>query len=78
MHRVAPWILRQQIVQERLDRVVLRVVTSSEPEPAAVRALRDALEVVLGKGVTVCVTPVAEIPLLPNGKLQYCYSMVDS
>jgi phenylacetate-CoA ligase len=77
MYRCAPWVLYQQIVQERLDRIVLRVVAAGDPGPDRVRALQAAMEDLVGPGVGFEVVRVPELSPLPNGKFQYSYSMVE-
>ncbi len=70
------WIRRYQLVQERPDRIVLRVVGTAAPERVA--ALIAAVRPLLGSGVEFSVEPIDEIPLTAGGKLRPSRSLVRS
>jgi phenylacetate-CoA ligase len=74
--KVAPWIRRYQLVQERKDLVVLRVVASPGPSPEQAARLRAVVEPILGPGVAFRLDPVAAIPPGPGGKVRVLVSMV--
>lgn len=74
----APWLRRYQIVQERLDRIAVKVVpiTGQAPTADALAVFRQALVENLGAGVSVHVEVVSEIPAGANGKFRPYYSLV--
>ncbi|HET7584062.1 MAG TPA: hypothetical protein VFK13_04095 [Gemmatimonadaceae bacterium] len=74
----ATWVGQYQLVQERLDRVVMRVVPSAEPSPRQVAELRDDASTVLGRDVTLVLELVRELPRDPSGKVRLVRSMVQS
>ena len=75
---LAPWIREYQLVQERTDRVVLRVVPFETPTAEQAASVRQALSQRLGPGVEVDVMVVPEILLEPGGKLRPSRSLVKS
>lgn len=75
---VAPWIREYQLVQERKDRVVLRVVPFASPSTEQQRLVHEALARPLGPDVAVEVMVVPGIQLEPSGKLRPSRSLVRS
>jgi phenylacetate-CoA ligase len=71
------WIRRYQLVQERTDRIVLRVVASAPPAEH-VAELVQAVRPLLGPGVAFSVELVDEIPATESGKLRPSRSLVRS
>lgn len=71
------WIRRYQLVQERPDRIVLRVVASAAPSER-VAELMGMVRPLLGPGVDFTVELVDEIPLTAGGKLRPSRSLVRS
>jgi phenylacetate-CoA ligase len=71
------WVRRYELVQERTDRIVLRVVASAPPAER-IAELRRAVRPLLGDAVTFTVEVVDEIPLTPAGKLRPSRSLVGS
>jgi phenylacetate-CoA ligase len=70
-------IARYQVVQERMDRVELRVVYGSAPMgPAERRHLEAAARQALGPAVRFELIEVAQIPLTAAGKLRVVVSHV--
>jgi len=69
--REAPGIIQIQLVQEELDRFLLRVVGKREADrPAAEQALRQALRRAVGESAAVRVEWMAAIPPGPGGKVK--------
>ena len=64
----AAWIRRMQIVQEREDRVLLRLAPLSPPPPAEVRRIDADFRDMLGPGTETEVDIVPEIGPGPGGK----------
>jgi phenylacetate-CoA ligase len=73
-----PWVAQHQAIQERADRVVLRIVPLVSPSPATVASLESAARERLGSGIEFHVELVPEIPLDENGKFQVSRSLVQS
>ena len=65
-----------QITQERLDRVVLRVVPAGEAQPQKLDALRAAVQPIVGSAVELVILVVENIPLDPGGKFRVARSLV--
>ncbi len=70
------WIRYHEILQEREDRIVLRVVPYGNPSRETFLRLEKAVLPVLGPGVTFRVVRVAEIKPDPSGKFRYARSLV--
>jgi hypothetical protein len=62
-----PWISEFKIIQERLDRIVLRIVPRAG-EVAQVALLKRSVATRVGPDVDVEVEVVATIPVEPSGK----------
>jgi len=74
----ASWVLQFELVQERIDRVVMRVV-AAEPSPADEPArLREGIRPMLGPNVEFEIHIVPEIAPTPGGKFWVRRSLVNS
>lgn len=73
--RSAPWLRQFQLVQEREDRILVKLVPSAGayPAPDAVEAVRRVLSALLGAGVVVVVELAECIPPEANGKFRPYY-----
>src|SRR5258706_4441669 len=67
-------VARFQVVQERIDRVELRVVFASPLAPAERRRLETRVREALGPAVRFDLSEVTQIPLTPAGKLRVVVS----
>jgi phenylacetate-CoA ligase len=65
-----------QITQERLDRIVLRVVPAGEAGPQKLEELRAVVQPIVGSGVELVILVVEDIPLEPGGKFRVARSLV--
>jgi len=72
------WARRYQAVQEREDRIVVRVVPSTTPTEAQLAEIRAAVRDAAGDGVEVALEIVPELPLEPSGKFRTSRSLVES
>jgi phenylacetate-CoA ligase len=72
------WIRQYQILQERIDLVLLRVVPGETAPADARERLHVALAALLGPAVTVQVELVPEIPIEATGKFRVARSQVYS
>jgi phenylacetate-CoA ligase len=75
---LAPWIMQFQLVQERVDKVVMRAEVSGQPSPEELRLVREQVLPLLGPGVEFSVEIVPEIPATPGGKFWIRRSLVNS
>jgi phenylacetate-CoA ligase len=72
-------LVRQyRLIQERMDRITLRMVPSSTCSPYKLSLLQKSVEALLGKDVEFRIDPVPEIKLEPSGKFRVSRSMVQS
>jgi phenylacetate-CoA ligase len=71
----APWLLQYQLVQERADRIRVKLVPmhGAHPTPHAVEAVRKTLSGRLGAAVSVEVELAEHIPAGANGKSRPYY-----
>ncbi|MGH6691091.1 MAG: hypothetical protein ACREMQ_16530, partial [Longimicrobiales bacterium] len=69
-------VVKSQIVQDRLDHIVVRIVPIGRFPAAHERSLVAALNERLGNEVTVDVEVVADIPCEPSGKYRWVVSQV--
>jgi phenylacetate-CoA ligase len=76
--RCAPWLRQFQIVQERTDRIRLRIATLSDRDPPAgwTTAVQRLFGAALGEDVSVETEVVDRIPAEPSGKFRPYYSLV--
>jgi hypothetical protein len=75
---LAPWIKEFQMTQERVDRIVMRVVPRYEPASRDLAAVSERTARVLGLSVQFHVELVSEIPSEANGKFRLYRSLVQS
>ncbi|MCL6544150.1 MAG: hypothetical protein K6T61_02905 [Bryobacteraceae bacterium] len=76
----APWLRRYQLIQEAVNRVLLKLqpLDGVEPRPEDLRRLRASLQAPLGPQVTLELEFVKELPPAGNGKFRPYYSKVRS
>lgn len=72
------WVRHYELVQERTDRIVLRVVASPRPSPDRLEQLARAAERRLEPGVSFTIEVVDRIPFSPSGKFRPSRSLVRS
>jgi phenylacetate-CoA ligase len=72
------WLRQYQMVQEREDRIILRVVPSTTPTPQELHQLEESVTAVLGQEVDFQVILVPEIKLEPSAKFRVSRSLVNS
>jgi phenylacetate-CoA ligase len=71
-----PWVRQHQLVQEREDRIVLRLATVREPVSGDLAAVEASGRALFGPGVDFHVVLVTELPLEPGGKFGLVRSLV--
>jgi len=71
------WVRRVQIIQERRDRVVVRLVPADELAETRLPALKEKLQGVTGSDVEVVIVLESEIPSAPAGKSRTYISLVN-
>jgi phenylacetate-CoA ligase len=71
-------VRQYRLVQERMDRITLRMVPSSTCSPHKLSLLQKSVEAVIGDGVEFRIELVPEIKLEPSGKFRVSRSMVRS
>ncbi|MGH7799095.1 MAG: phenylacetate--CoA ligase family protein [Thermodesulfobacteriota bacterium] len=74
----ASWIRQYQLIQEREDRIILKVVPSTTPQPQKIASVEESVTALLGRGVEFQVVLVPEIQLEPSGKFRVLRSLVNS
>lgn len=77
----ALWIEHYEVIQERLDRILLRVVLPVEKSIESLEPLRTKVQTELGEGAEFKIEAVNEIKPGPSGKFFYhrsCVSPTDS
>ena len=74
----APWVQQFEIVQERLDRVVLRAEARPEPTSEVTERLAARIRPLLGPGVEFVIEVVPEIRPTPGGKFWVRRSLVNT
>jgi phenylacetate-CoA ligase len=72
------WIRQYQLLQERRDRIVLRVLPVQAPEPEFIARLEQAVRPLLGPEVEFRVQLVDALPLEDTGKFRPSRSLVHS
>ena len=70
-------IIKSQIVQEKLDRVDVKIVATPEFGPEKEEALSRELRNRLGKSILVSIEKVTDIPPETSGKFRWVISKVD-
>jgi phenylacetate-CoA ligase len=73
-----PWIREFQITQERMDRIVMRVVPFYQPSSRELAVVQNPATALLGPEARFEVELVSEIQLEPSGKFRVYRSMVSS
>jgi len=74
--RESPLVKQFQVVQETVDRIVLRIVPERELSADEMQGLVKKAQLAVGGGVEVVVDCVGEIPRLASGKYRYVISNV--
>ena len=74
----ASWVRQYQLIQEREDRIILRVVPLTTPTTQELARLQESVTTILGQGVEFQVILVPEIQLEPSGKFRVSRSLVKS
>jgi phenylacetate-CoA ligase len=74
--REAPFVKQFQVVQETLDKVVLRVVPEAKLSSVERQELMQNAQGALGAGIQIAIESVDEIPPLASGKYRYVVSNV--
>jgi phenylacetate-CoA ligase len=75
---VDTWIRQYQLLQERRDRIILRVIPVEAPMPEHVARVEQSVRSVLGSGVEFRVQLVSGFSLEPSGKFRPVRSLVTS
>jgi phenylacetate-CoA ligase len=75
---VAPWIMQVELVQEKVDRVVMRAEARPAPSLEEISALRDMILPMLGPDVEFDIEIVPQIQPGPGGKFWIRRSLVNS
>ncbi|MGH7230240.1 MAG: phenylacetate--CoA ligase family protein, partial [Nitrospiraceae bacterium] len=65
-----PWIREYQVIQERMDRIAMRVVPFQTPSSPQIAALTIPAQALLGPAVQFHLELVPEIPFDPSGKFR--------
>ncbi len=73
-----PWIREFQITQERVDRIVMRIVSGGGQVGREIVSLKHAVATKMGPGVEVLVEEVATIPVESSGKFRPFRSLLSS
>jgi phenylacetate-CoA ligase len=74
--REAPFVKQFQVVQETLDKVVLRIVPETKLTSTQRQGLIQRAQGALGADIQIGVESVDEIPPLASGKYRYVISNV--
>ena len=69
-------IKKSQIIQEKLDKIVIKIVSEPEYSNENSLLLRDQLQVILGSAVDIEFMFVDEIPLTKGGKFKRVISKI--
>jgi phenylacetate-CoA ligase len=72
----APWLRRYQIVQDRADHILIRLISKTDPGAEAISATARAVAAAMDDSLRVDVEMVEDIPAEPNGKHRPYYSLV--
>jgi len=72
------WMTQYQVVQEKEDRVVLRIIPSRKPEPGECKALIRCMERFLGSEVQFDLQLMDDLPPGPGGKFRILRSLLRS
>jgi len=77
-HPSVKWMHQYQVIQQRRDRVLMRIVPLREPDAADIAELERVIWDVLGPKVELALEFVDDIPAEPNGKFRIYRSLVES
>lgn len=72
-----PWVRRYQLVQQRSDRLVLRVMVTPEAAPGDLVALESALNALLPHDAALLVEQVDSLPFAASGKFRLVQSLAN-
>src|SRR5262245_59148775 len=72
------WIRQCQLLHDRPEHIVLRIVPTGKPVPELERRIAGAVMPLLGPGVELAVRIVDDIPLEAGGKFRHARSLVAS
>lgn len=64
------------MVQEAVDKLRLKLVTTPEYDPSAEKEIRKRFQAIIGQGVSLSIEEVDTIPLDPSGKFRAVISKV--
>lgn len=78
LYETASWIRQYQLIQEREDRIILKIVSSVTPAPLELARLEASITKLIGRGVECWITLVPEICLEPNAKFRVSRSLIKS
>ena len=67
-----------QLIQERVDRIILQAVPSVTPTPRELDQIEESIRFLLGEGVEFQILLVPEIRLESSGKFRVSRSLVKS
>jgi phenylacetate-CoA ligase len=70
------WVGQYQIVQERVDRVVLRAVAVRQPSDDDITSMKTSVQAVVGRGVSFDIDVVDDLRLEAKGKFRVYRSLV--
>jgi phenylacetate-coenzyme A ligase PaaK-like adenylate-forming protein len=71
-----PWVTQYQLLQERQDRIILRIVSSRDSVQHEVDRMKKSVADMLGQGIDFQVVLVPEIKPEANGKFRVSHSLV--
>ena len=74
----APWVRCYQVIQEKIDHILVKVVPlpGRRPTPDELARVRSEMQKPVGSGVTITLELAAELPPAENGKFRPYYSLV--
>ena len=71
-----PGIKQAQVIQEAVDNLRLKLVTTPEYDPGAEKEIRKRFQAIMGEGMSLSIEKVDRIPLDPSGKFRAVISKV--
>jgi len=74
----ASWTRKYQLIQEREDRITMRIVPTETPQPEKLALLERSVNALLGSEVEFRVILVPDIQLEQSGKFRVFRSLVKS
>lgn len=78
LHEGEGWIGQYQLLQERENRLTLRIVPSAEPASSALNRVETMMTSILGPEIEARIILVPDIPLEPSGKFRVSRSLLHS